>query len=122
MRKYVLIAALLFVLHTAEEALFRFWNSDSLTLALSNALHLAPGVVYWSGQILFYTFLMSLLCIPRLIKNKILLTILGLLLLFEFQHLIIAAQSGQYQPGLITGVILAFYGILYGYRLIKNKI
>ena len=111
----------LFILHTLEEVLFRLWNTDAFSLTASNLLHIPPVSVYWLGQVLLYTFLASLLYLPRFGTHKAPLVLLGFGFLFEFEHSIVALQSGQYEPGLVTGTLLALYGLFFWFSLIKKQ-
>lgn len=113
MRKNIWVATGLFGFHTLEEAVTGFWHSDFLTLLLSSFFNLSPVVTYWLGQIALYMFLAWLLYTAPLIRSKWPLVILGAILLFEFQHPIAALWSGHYESGLLTGVALALYALVF---------
>ena len=120
MRKFIPLAITLFLLHTFEEAAFSFWKTDFTTIQISRILNLSPFTTYWIGQFVLYLFLMLLLLIPYF-ATRWTLGLLGLLLLLEFWHPIIALHSAHYEAGLISGTILGVFSIFYFVRFLKAQ-
>ena len=112
MKKYINIAFVLFILHTAEEATFQFWQSDASTLWASALTGLAPASVYWIGQFVAYLFLLLLLA-TRIGEQKWAQVLLGVVLVLEFQHLFVALQPQHYEPGLVSGAVLGIFSLFY---------
>ncbi len=119
MKKLVLIAAGLFVLHTIEESVSFFWNTDPLTNIAAHALHIPAFWLYWTGQVLLYTFLIILLSTHNAAIRKWGSIVLGIVLLLEMEHIAIGLYVG-YPIGLVTGVILSAYGVFYS-TMLANK-
>lgn len=120
MKKPISIAVVLFVLHTLEEIAFHFWNSDALTISIASFVGLPPIWIYWIVQFVLYLFLLSLLLIPQVTKSNVALVVLGIILLFEFQHPLVALYSKQYEGGLYSGTLLALFALRYWKKLLKS--
>jgi hypothetical protein len=109
MRKFTVIAAALLALHTLEEATQSFWKIDVFTLSIAGFLQSDPQITYWIGQELLYAVIM----IALFTRNKVAraaYVVLLIIMLSEIEHVIASAISGRYEPGLITGTVLAVYG------------
>jgi hypothetical protein len=119
MRNATMVAAVLFVLHTIDEISSSFWQSDLMSLAVSGALHITPLIVYGLVQIILYAFLATIILLPLKKGRRFWYGILGLILLFEFQHLL-AAISGAPTSGLFTGLALSIFAIYFWVIYIKN--
>lgn len=120
MKRLIEIAFVLFFVHTAEEAMFRFWETDFLSLWASNLTNIQPIWVYWMGQIALFTFLFLLLLIPRIRDSAWTRALLGIILLFEFEHPLVAFQSQHYEPGLYSGIVLSLCGLVYWKKLFQS--
>ncbi len=121
MEKLIGIALLLFILHTLEEAIFGFWNTDASTLWASGFTGLPPIMIYWLVQLVLYFLLLLILFVPRIRGWSWALALLGVVLLFEFQHLIVAVQSQHYEAGLYSGSILGLFGVFYLVQLFGKR-
>ncbi len=119
MKKFIGIAFFLLIIHTVEEAVFRLWATDPITLLVSNFVNIQPIWVYWIGQIILYIFLLYLLLADNARRLRWTLVLLGIILLLEFVHPFVAFQSQHYEAGLYSGTILGLYGFLYWKQLLK---
>ncbi len=121
MRRLVEIAIGLFILHTIEESASSFWDTDPLTNAVAQMLHVQPFWLYWGGQALLYGFLATLLFTRNGVIRKCGPIVLAILLLAELEHLAAGLNFG-YTAGLLTGTLLSAYGVFYATRLATKKL
>ncbi|OYV26648.1 MAG: hypothetical protein B7W98_03005, partial [Parcubacteria group bacterium 20-58-5] len=98
MKRLVEIVVGLFILHTIEESVSRFWNTDPLTNAVAQMLHVQSFWLYWGGQALLYAFLAALLFTRNGVMKKYGTVVLAILLLAELEHLAAGLNFG-YTPG-----------------------
>ena len=121
MKRFTEIAIGLFLLHTAEESVFHFWNTNPITNAVAQMLHVQPFWLYWGEQALLYAFLIALLFTRNATVRKYGPIVLAVLLLAELEHLAVGLDFG-YTTGLLTGTLLSAYGVFYATMLISNKL
>ncbi len=121
MKRLVEIVVGLFILHTIEESVSRFWNTDPLTNAVAQMLHVQSFWLYWGGQALLYAFLAALLFTRNGVMKKYGTVVLAILLLAELEHLAAGLNFG-YTPGLLTGTLLSAYGVFYATVLVNKKL
>ena len=121
MKKYILIATLLFIFHTAEEAFTQFWKINSFLL--TKIFGFEPMVSYWIAQPILYVFsFVTYRCLHTKHEKKTLF-ILGLILLYEFWHPLASLRAGTYTSGLLTGTLISIFSIYYWtklYRYLKS--
>jgi len=108
-RKLILISALFFVTHAAEEYFTNFYYVDPGIRFLANHGNISPLDVWLGIQFLLALFLLGALLKPI----KPLLVIFGIILLFESDHLIHSALLGKYYSGVLTSVLLVTLGVFF---------
>lgn len=123
LRKWAWIALFLFALHSAEEALFRSWQSDPFATVVSYELRIPAFSIFVSVQVVLYAFLVWLLFAPAAGRAlRIGSALLAGILWLEMEHVILAMHAAAYVPGLITGIALVIYGIFLAYHLMIDYI
>ena len=120
MKKLPLFATGLFVLHTAEETVSAFSQTDWEILSLSKFLTLNVEIVYWLIQLVLYVFLFVMLSSSSMRIERIANPLLGVILLYEFHHSWTALSIGTYTPGLYTGLLLSLFGLYFWFIYIKT--
>lgn len=118
MKKYLISIGILFVLHTLEETLFSFWNTDYFTLLVSSRLNIPAVVIYVGIQVGLYLFLAYLIFGK---SSRVALFVLGFILLFELTHIVVAISSHSYTPGLLTGILLLIAALPFFSNLLNTK-
>lgn len=116
MKRFVEVAVFLFVLHTVEESVSYFWDTDPLTGLIAHMAHLPTWVGYVVMQVLLYGFLFSLLSVRKQRVQTWGPIFLGAVLLVQVEH-VVAALMG-YTPGFFTGAVLTVYSGVYVARLV----
>lgn len=120
--KYILFATFIaMILHTIEEYITRLWSVDTFIVGISNYFEISGVVVYLLIQ--FFAFLLILILLIQTFQrkiNKILLTVLALVFLFELLHIYESFRIWGYYSGLYTGIILLIIGYFYWKELIHN--
>ena len=123
MKRIVVISTVLFALHSAEEALTKFWETDPSFL-LTKTFGLKPEVAYWLAQSLLYIFLFLTYRYLHTPREKATLFVLGVILAFEFWHPLATLQAGTYVSGLVTGMLISVFSVWYWvklYNYLKDK-
>src|SRR3989338_6419102 len=103
LKRLFLISIPIFIAHITEELLAGLWNVDSLTISAAKYFQSIPHAIF---VVFNLTFLIFLIIIALLIKGGkwtwLVMSILGLIFVFELEHIIKALISGGYYPGLYT--------------------
>lgn len=111
------VAIALFFTHAVEEYISGFYLTDPLFLRTSDVTHSAPQTVFFVEQFLLLALLTFAIYKPR----KIVCIIIGLLLVSELIHLILAIFL-QIYSGLLTSLPLVLLGALYWKRLLASEL
>jgi len=121
LKRLFLISILIFIAHITEELLAGLWNVDSLTISAAKYFQSIPQAIF---VVFNLTFLIFLIIIALLIKGGkwiwLVMSIVGLIFVFELEHIIKALISGGYYPGLYTSFLFPIIGFFYWKELIKN--
>jgi len=124
LKKIFLISIIVFIAHGIEEFLTEFTKIDFSYRYIMNLLtplgfDLAVG---WTFQVLLWLLLIVayLLMINKRSITLALLTIWGLVFIFEFHHIYKTLTIGSYYPGLITALIFVGIGVWFWRELLKE--
>lgn len=110
------------VVHFVEEFYFGLPAIDIYTASVSNYLNLSNDITYLFGQLILFIFLAIILTLILLHKNINLgAYTVGVILIFEFTHVLPAMSSLSYYPGIISGSALFVLGTWYWYKVIRIK-
>lgn len=119
--KLIIAAAIgLFVLHGVEEYATGFPTTDKSFLWIVNLFQGANHeqslfIMYQIGlmTVLTVTYAVVFFRIPKLV----LLVLLGLILILESSHILVALMINRYYPGLYTSLLFPVLSVLYWLRL-----
>ena len=123
LKNIFLLSIALFIAHGTEEIWNGFYNIDSHSKFLFNALNLlpTPQATFTLFQIMLWLLLIvSYLLILGPKWQLRLMVIPGLIFIYELHHLYKAISVGGYYPGLITAIPLYIIGFFFWKELIKN--
>lgn len=103
----LLIIIALFILHAIEEWYTEMFNVDWFFMRSASFFHTTSETVFLIFELIWCTFLIILFW--GILKGKWrfpIMILLGIILLFETQHLISAILAWGYYPGSITSLML----------------
>jgi hypothetical protein len=116
-RKYVLIALPLLIIHTTEEYLTNFWNTDGGIQFIGGYLNVAPIMVYTAINVAWFLFLIFLL----FRWNTLLLLLFGLMFVLKLDHPVHSLILGSYYSGVVTSIPLIILGFFFWKAFLKEK-
>jgi len=123
LKLFFLLSIPLFILHGSEEYLTGFYNIDSFSKFV---FHYSEGMSVMQATFLTFQFVWWLLLIVvafvLLRKNwqLYLMTLFGIVFIFELHHIVKAVINLGYYPGLITGLLFPVIGFFYWKELTRN--
>lgn len=108
-------------IHGIEERLTHFYQYDPLTQFISRIFDSIPQGVYWTFNVTWWLLLAVALAFLAGEKWTLrILTLYGLVFIFELSHIIPALISWSYYPGLLSALVYCLVGIFYWRELIKT--
>jgi ABC-type methionine transport system permease subunit len=110
MKKLLIIATILNIIHSSEEIIFYFVTGHPTGLPFL--------VVYIPGQIFLFALLGFAIWKPHL---KIFSVAVGIILLYEVVHITTAVKAGTYTPGLATAIPLLILAIPFWTKLLTTN-
>jgi len=121
-RLYFLISIPVFVAHGLEEYFTGFADVDPIFrnvfefvgLPVSNSSFLVFQITVW------ITFILVYLLLREGNLSVFLMTLLGLILIFEVHHIWKAFASGGYYPGLITAIAFPIIAVVFWKELLNR--
>ena len=122
----LLVVIILFYLHGIEEILTNFYLTDPLNRYFANKFQIDLRIPYYSFNIALWVilpFCYFLFSNKNWIKG--LLGIIGVVMIFEFDHLIRAVMAWSYYPGLYTSLLFPVLSIFYWkeyFQWLKNPV
>lgn len=115
------IAILLFIAHGLEEYFTGFYHIDPSIQNIFGRPGFNLDTTFLVFQVVFWLFLIiGFFLVRRIILPKTILTITGLLMLYEFYHIYKAIMVGGYYPGLLTALVFPIIAFFFWKELIKN--
>jgi len=117
-----LLSIVLFIAHGIEEYFTGFYNVDTFFKFVFQFFETMS--VFQATFLLFQIMVWILLIVSYLLIFKkdwilVLLTILGLVFIFELHHLIKAVMLWEYYPGSIVAIFFPILGFFYWKELIR---
>ncbi len=116
LKPLVLLSIPLFALHALEEYSYNFYLLDPSFKWIGDSVGYSPQTIFLIEQVLITIFLLVTFYKPR----KFFLIIVGLILIFEISHPIIALASHQY-AGLLTSIPLIVLGTVYWKHFLSRE-
>lgn len=122
LKEIYLVTIVLFLVHAVEEYFTHFPTVDPILTAVASKIPLNPNFLFILLQIIWTTFLVVVFFIaPSRGKFSLsLMVLVGLVLIFELEHLIRAIMSQSYYPGLATAILLAIVGFTFWNELTRG--
>lgn len=115
LKEIYLVSVVLFLIHGIEEYLTQFPTIDPIFTGIARHIPIDQNLLFILLQIVWLLFLTAIIIIaPSREKVALrLMVLVGLVFIFELEHLIRAAVSQSYYPGLVTAVLLAIIGFTF---------
>jgi len=108
-------------LHGVEEILTGFYSHDPIVEYFSSRFHSIPQAVYYSSHSVWWVLLgLVALLTSGERRELIVMTLFGLVYIFELHHLIEAFRTMSYYPGVITTFLFQIVGFFYWKELIRS--
>ncbi len=115
MKTLTIIAFVLFVAHAIDEYVSGFYLIDATFRAIANASGTSSLFVFLVEQMVGAILFASAIYRP----TTVLQIIIGMLLVFEFSHPLLALSSRVY-AGVATGSLLALFSFMYWRKLLRT--
>lgn len=115
-KRMVIWSSILFSVHALEELVTRFYDIDLIIGHLVGLFGGTELIVFIALQLLLIIFLV----IAYKRTNRLMLSLLGVLILFELEHIFRTIMKWQYYPGVVTGTLFLPLGFFYWKMLIST--
>ncbi len=119
-KTFFLIAIIIFILHGLEEYATQFYTIDKSYLITIGSIS-TTGSTFLIYQFVLWALLgLAYILIVRGKWSKVLSVVVGLILLFESQHLYEVALTGKYYPGAYTAILFPIIAFFFWKELLKS--
>lgn len=118
-----LISVPLFIAHGIEEYITRFYDIYPILNFkwTENIFSSIPQATFFTVQTMWWVLLLVAYILLRHDKGTLyLMTLVGLIYLYEIHHILTAITSQGYIPGFTTALLFPFIAFFYWKELIKN--
>ncbi len=121
LKTLLILSVIVVYFHFAEEIVTGFYQRDWIMSYFSSLFRSIPQAQYYASHIVWVIMIgpAALLALGGKWTLRVL-TLYGILFIFELHHLIDAVKSLNYYPGVITNIAFEIIGFFYWKELLKN--
>lgn len=123
LRTLLIISIPVFIAHGVEEYLNYFYQNVDFFVNFSQYIKVSAQTGFLVFQIIWWTILFIIGFLIRQERvSRFLMALVGLVYIYQLEHIIMAIRTGGYYAGLFTSLLFIPIGILFWKELIKVKI